>query len=155
LRDDVFDYAVSSDLMRAYDTAVAIRGSAPVVKDARWREFAFGQWEGLTWDEIVERFPHVREEQWSSAKDYLPDGGDTFDAVKARVGEALHELLASGYANILVVTHAGPLHAVLHVFFGEREAQMQEVFGVRFVPASVTRIAVHQGRAELLLLNRC
>jgi broad specificity phosphatase PhoE len=153
LRDEAFDYAVSSDLARAYDTAVTIRAGAPLVKDERWREFAFGGWEGLTWDEIIERFPHVGKNQWSSAKEYLPERGETFDAVKARVGQALRELQDSSYRNILVVTHAGPLHALLQVFFGGREAEMPEVFHVRFLPGSVTRIVVENGRPHLTLLN--
>ena len=153
LGSERFDYAVSSDLSRALETARAIRGAAPLAVDPRWREFAFGEWEGLTWDEIVERWPDLREHHWSKARDYAPKGGESFDAVLARVREALDALQAGGYENVLVVTHAGPLHAVLHAFFGDREAEMQELLGVRFVPASVTRVSVIDGRAELLALN--
>lgn len=124
-----------------------------MLRDARWREFAFGQWEGLTWDEIVERFPEAANRDWSSAKQYAPTGGETFVSVQARVEDALGELRESAYSNVLVVTHAGPLHAMLHTFFGEREAEMQEVLAVRFSPASVTRITVAEGRAELVSLN--
>lgn len=153
LRDEPFDYAVSSDLSRAYDTARSICGDRPVHRDRRWREFAFGKWEGLTWNEIVERWPHLRERQLSSAKLYTPEGGESFETVQARVAQALAELQSSSYENVLVVTHAGPLHAMLHTFFGEREAEMQEVLGVRFSPASVTRIEVESGEARLLSLN--
>lgn len=121
--------------------------------DPRWREFAFGEWEGLTWDQIVQRWPDLRERHWSTAKDYAPKGGESFDAVLERVKSALSDLQSGGYENVLVVTHAGVLHAVLHVFFGDRQAEMQEVLGVRFTPASVTRIALDRGRAELLALN--
>lgn len=148
-----FDHAVSSDLSRALETARAICGEQPVALDPRWREFAFGEWEGLTWEQIVGRWPDLREHHWSTAKDYAPKGGESFDAVLARVREAVADLQSGGYENVLVVTHAGPLHAVLHAFFGDRETEMQEVLGVRFMPASVTRIAVARGRADLLALN--
>lgn len=153
LRDRQFDYAVSSDLSRACDTAAAIRGALPVARDPRWREFAFGDWEGLTWDEIVERSPHLREHGATAAKLYTPPGGESFEQVQLRVSAALHELLESRYENVLVVTHAGPLHAVLHAFFGDRRAEMEEALGVRFSPASVTRIRVEAGRADLQSLN--
>ena len=122
-------------------------------RDARWREFAFGEWEGLTWDQIVARFPEAADRHWSTAKTYAPPGGETFEAVQARVAEALAELRESGHSNVLIVTHAGPLHAMLHTLFGDREAEMAEVLAVRFSPASVTRIALDEDGAELLSLN--
>lgn len=154
LAAEEFDCAVSSDLRRAYDTARMIRGHLPVERDPRWREFAFGEWEGLTWEQIAERFPEAAQRHWSSAKEYAPRGGETFASVQARVAQAIGELSRSGFSNVLVVTHAGPLHAMLHTFFGNREAEMQEALAVRFSPASVTRVALHEGRAELTALNQ-
>jgi broad specificity phosphatase PhoE len=153
LRGESFDHAVSSDLSRAYDTACAIRGDLSVARDERWREFAFGEWEGLTWEQICKRWPAMRGQHPTTAKQYAPPGGESFDAVQTRVTRALDELQSAGYTNVLVVTHAGPLHAMLHTFFGNREAEAQLLLGVRFSPASVTRIGVENGRAELLALN--
>ena len=53
----------SSDLVRARESngapiAEASRG-VPLVDDARLREFDFGRWEGLTWDEIVALDPEL------------------------------------------------------------------------------------------------
>ncbi len=152
-RHERFDHAVSSDLARAYETARAIRAGAPVERDDRWREFAFGEWEGLTWKQIVERWPHLTEQGSTAAKLYAPPGGETFDAVCARVRAALSDLEKSGHANVLVVTHAGALHAVLHTFFGDGETQMQEVLAVRFLPASVTRIRLDDGAATVEALS--
>lgn len=96
----------------------------------------------------------MREQGSTAAKLYMPPGGESFDAVRARVAAALRELQAGRYKNVLVVTHAGPLHAMLHTFFGERRAEMEKALSVRFSPASVTRIALESGRAELLALNQ-
>lgn len=153
LREERFDFAVSSDLSRAYETARAIRGESGVERDVRWREFAFGEWEGLTWDEIVERWPHLEAHGSTAAKLYTPAGGESFEAVRARVSAALDDLRAAGHANVLIVTHAGPLHAMLHTFFGGPHDEMNEALGVRFSPASVTRIAFESGRPQLLALN--
>lgn len=153
MRGQAFDIAVSSDLSRAYDTARAIRGELPVERDERWREFAFGQWEGLTWDEIVERWPYLAERSGTAARLYAPQGGETFEALCERVHRAIGDLRSGGYGNVLVVTHAGPLHAMLHAFFGEREGEMQEALSVRFSPGSITRVRLEKGRAELLALN--
>ena len=153
LRRDVFDYVVSSDLQRAMQTAQVIRGTIPVVADPRWREFAFGEWEGLTWEEIAQRWPEIAEQAATAAKAYAPPGGETFDAVRERVGSALDELRASNHLHALIVTHAGPLHAMLHHLFSDRESEMPELLGIRFTPASITRIAIEDGEPVLLGLN--
>lgn len=139
-----FDLAVSSDLSRAMETARAIYGP-DVHPDPRWREFEFGEWEGLTWDEIVARWPEYGDRTDTAAKRYAPPGGESFDAVAVRVACALDELRGGGHAHALVVTHAGPLHAMLHTLFGE--------LPVRFAPASVTRVRFEAERPELTLLN--
>lgn len=148
-----FDRAVSSDLSRAYDTARAIRGARHVEPDPRWREFAFGEWEGLTWEEIVARHPQHAERASTAAKEYAPPGGETFDAVCARVADALADLRSAAHTRVLVVTHAGPLHAMLHTLFGDRQAEFEEALGVRFTPASITRVRFASGEAELVQLN--
>ena len=52
---------------------------------------------------------------------------------------------------MLVATHAGPLHALMRVALGRPEA---EALGVRFSPASVTRLAFASGRWTLGEMNR-
>lgn len=153
LRDEAFDLAVSSDLSRAYETAQIIRAGAPVERDPRWREFDFGEWEGLTWEQIVERHPDLAEHGSAAAKRYAPPGGESFAAVRERVSNALDQYGRSNHGRVLVVTHAGPLHAMLHTFFGDPGAEMQEALGVRFLPAAITRVEVGGERAELLALN--
>lgn len=153
LAPEEFDYAASSDLSRAFETAKAIRGDLQVVGDPRWREFAFGEWEGLTWEQIVRQWPEAAARTATSARSYAPPGGETFEAVLARVGSAIDELRDSGLQNVLIVTHAGPLHAMLHHIFGNEQAGVHELAGLRFTPASITRIAVDSDGAELVVLN--
>lgn len=153
LRDLPFDAVVSSDLSRAYETACAIRGAQALRRDERWREFDFGAWEGLTWDEITRRQPELADIAASAARSYDPPGGESFAAVQARVAAALEDLRATNAALALVVTHAGPLHAMLHAVFGDRIGQMQELAGLRFTPASITRLSIDDGGAELIQLN--
>ena len=79
LRDEHFDAIYASDLIRAVETAaiVAEPHGLEVRRDPRLREFDFGEWEGLTWDEIVATRPHLRERALTSASLYSPDGGET------------------------------------------------------------------------------
>jgi len=125
----------------------------PIERDPRWREFAFGEWEGLTWEQIAARWPAAAQHGLTAAKRYEPPGGDTFEAVCRRVCEALDEMRASNLERVLVVTHAGPLHAMLHSIFRERLTEMEQLVGLRFSPAGITRLRLDPDGAEILALN--
>jgi broad specificity phosphatase PhoE len=153
----VFAFArgVTSDLLRARETAETILRDrdVPLELDARWREMRFGAWEGLTWPEIVARNPEFEGRSSTVPRFYTPQGGESFDEVCARVGEAVATLTEGAVAGerLLVVTHAGVLHALLRVLLGESEAG---ALRVRFLPASVTRFAVSASGTRILELNR-
>jgi broad specificity phosphatase PhoE len=149
LRAEPFEVAVASDLLRARHTAetILVGRGLPLQLDPRWREMAFGAWEGLTWDEILRADPSLRSEDGARPSAYAPPGGETFAVLCARVAAALADLRASGVASALIVTHAGPLHALLQTLLGARAP------AVRFTPASVTRLRLTDGGAELVTLN--
>ena len=150
-----FARAVSSDLGRARETARIVLGERdlPLEIDPRWREMDFGAWEGLTWPQIVERYPELAQRPSNVPRFYTPQGGESFDQVCARVRAATGALAAGAATGdtLLVVTHAGPLHALLRVLLGESEAA---ALGVRFLPATLTRFALGPDGARLLELNR-
>jgi broad specificity phosphatase PhoE len=154
LGDERFDAAFSSDLARARETAETILGAraATLVLDARWREMRFGEWEGLTWAEIVARSPGIEAGGGAKPRFYTPQGGEGFDAVCARVESALADLTRepARSGNVLIVTHAGPLHALLRVALGDERS---DALAVRFSPASVTRLRRSDAAWELAALN--
>lgn len=154
LADDRFDVAIASDLVRAAETARIVLGSRsmPLELDAAWREMRFGVWEGLTWSQIVARYPEVGEGHGTSPRYFTPTGGESFDDVCARVRVALDALSARANdgTHALVVTHAGVLHALLRVALGESEAT---ALGVKFSPATVTRLRIGPSGGTLVQLN--
>jgi broad specificity phosphatase PhoE len=155
LAGERFDLAVSSDLSRAQETARIVLGERdlPLETDARWREMGFGAWEGLVWSEIVERQPELADRSSAAPRYYTPPGGESFDALCARIEAAVNALDARVLdgERAFVATHAGPLHALLRVALGQSEA---DALGVRFSPASVTRLAFSAAGARIVELNR-
>jgi broad specificity phosphatase PhoE len=137
----------ASDLRRALETAsiVAEPHGAEITVDRRLREFDFGNWEGLTWDEIVERWPDLRDAGATAAKLYAPDGGETFEAVCARIREFFDEMRGRSHEHALVVTHAGPLHAIMTL--------AEDAPVVSFSPASLTELTMDAGGVRLINLN--
>lgn len=155
LRDHSFDAIYASDLQRAIETAsiVAEPHGLSVESDPRIREFDFGAWEGLTWPQIVERWPEFAEHGATAAKLYRPEGGERFEDVCARVQSFLDDLRRTPHENVLVVTHAGVLHAMLDVLGSAIEDRPGDGLSVSFSQASVTKIAMTRDQVRLITLN--
>lgn len=150
-----FHAVYASDLSRAWQTAEIISEPhhLPVKRDARIREFNFGAWEGLTWLEIIQRWPQFAEQGGTAAKSYTPEGGESFDDVCERVQAFLADVRACPHERVLVVTHAGVLHAVLDVMGAAIEDRNGDHLAVAFSQASITTIAMEGERARLITLN--
>jgi broad specificity phosphatase PhoE len=149
------DRAVASDLSRARETAEIVIGTRPIALelDPDWREMRFGVWEGLAWPEIVARDPSLNDAHRTVPKFYTPAGGESFEDICERVARAVERIAERAFdgERILVATHAGALHALLRVVLGESEAT---ALGVKFAPATLTRIAFAPSGARVVDLNR-
>ncbi len=145
------DAAFSSDLARAASTATTILAgrSVPLTFDARLREFDFGAWEGKTWAEIVATFPGESGTQRTSARDYQPQGGETFDDVRRRVRAWLDDIAPFDRRRILAVAHAGTLHALVAELLGEGFDALK----LRFSHASITRIEYSGRDGRIITLD--
>ena len=150
-----FSFAVSSDLARARETAQILLGSrASLLEcDARWREMRFGDWEGLTREQIVARTPALQTAAAPAPRTVTPENGESFAALSERVRAALDTVAArtEDGGRALVTTHAGPLHAALGVLLGNEAASALDV---KFAQASYTSLAIEGGVSRLLALNR-
>ncbi len=151
MRGEKLDAVYASDLIRARETAASIAAShgLEVRLDERLREFDFGTWEGLTWDEIVAKYPRAAQSGRTSARNYTPDGGERFGLVCDRVRTFLGDIGAAAPQRVLVVSHAGVLHAFADVIF-ENKLDAPSLF---FAPASITRIRYDAGQPQLVAFN--
>ncbi len=86
---------VSSDLHRAYDTAVSLgeRTGLPVQIDTRLRETHLGDWQGLTHLEVDAASPGARL-AWRDDATWAPHGGESRVDVAARSVPLVAELIA-------------------------------------------------------------
>ncbi len=115
-----FDCVYTSDLRRAVSTAEAI--GCPVVLRPALREIYFGQWEGLSWEEIERADPDYARE-WIARYPGLPaPGGESFAEFEARVLNEVNRLLDQR-GPIAVVTHGGVLRVVLQHLQGCSESE--------------------------------
>jgi broad specificity phosphatase PhoE len=135
----------SSPLRRALETAqvIAARHGLDAVPVGGLREVDVGSWQGLTRDEIEQRFP----EQFHRWLDYGQgwDDGETYEEMGKRAIVALQELAARHDGNrIVAMTHGGPIRAALARAAGISHTEARRrgpVIGNCFV----ARLAVQDG----------
>lgn len=136
----------ASDLKRAFHTAEtigAVIGQAPS-PDQSLREIFLGEWEGLTTEEIAERYPQqwaawVDEPDW----DVVP-GGEGAARFDARVAAAIDAIMRRHqHGRVLVVTHGGVIQVALHRVVGRAS---RGLFPFRIQNASISLIEKRDGR---------
>jgi alpha-ribazole phosphatase len=110
-----FSRLISSDLSRSQRTAKIIRGrrANPLEAMPDLREISLGEWEGLSFQEIRERFPEDYAARGRDIENWRPPGGESFADCRARVSSVLAEIVAGSKGNILLVGHAGVNRLIL------------------------------------------
>jgi broad specificity phosphatase PhoE/ribonuclease HI len=122
---------LTSPLRRCVRTAELIAaevGGVPVTVTEDLIECDFGQWEGLTFGEVQERWP--REMQaWLSSTSVAPPGGESFQAVAKRVRGALATIVKSHAGGVVVlVSHVTPIKLILRDALAAGDAFLHRLY---------------------------
>jgi probable phosphoglycerate mutase len=105
---------VSSPLVRARETMEIIRAAIGLPRegadlDDRLVEIAFGEWEGLTYRDVLARDKDVVQKREGSKWLFRPPGGETYAEVAERVGRWYAELTRP----TVVTAHGGTGRAIV------------------------------------------
>jgi ribonuclease H / adenosylcobalamin/alpha-ribazole phosphatase len=111
---------LTSPLSRATATAAAVAAAAglePIVDDGLI-EIDFGEWEGLTSQEVRDGWPSELD-SWMSSTDHTAPGGESLDEVGRRVRKARDRAIATYPARtVVLVSHVTPIKALLRMGLG-------------------------------------
>ncbi len=100
----------SSDLSRCAIGAAIICKSLGITPtlDPRLRELNIGIWEGMTWSEIVEKYPDEWSGRLADIVNYRVPQGENLLDMAGRAVPALREIVAAHRGeNVLIVGHGG------------------------------------------------
>jgi alpha-ribazole phosphatase len=117
----------SSPLQRCAQLAqalCALRSDLQMQQDERLREFDFGCWEGLRWDDI----PREAYDAWTA--DFAAErfgGKESTDELMQRVAAARADAQAAGQ-DAVWVTHAGVLRAMSLLNQGQKRIERAELW---------------------------
>jgi alpha-ribazole phosphatase len=111
----------SSDLRRARQTAEAVARTLGLEVEVRpeLREMDFGQWEGLTWNQIARRSPRLAALWIERFPRQAIPGAEPFGQFKKRIASGIGEIVAANRGQCaLIVTHAGVIRFTLAKVLG-------------------------------------
>lgn len=146
-----FARIISSDLQRAQRTAEMIASDMDcgVEIDRGLREINLGEWDGLSFSEVQQRFPVEFDARGRNIENWRPPGGESFADCRARVMNALHSILQNTRGNVLVVAHAGVNRLILCDFFGVAVAKMHSI-GQDYGCLNIIEFSATRTRLKLL-----
>ncbi len=125
-----FDKIYSSDLKRAYITAMATakKQNLEVIKDPAFREFHGGKWENMVFSDIVTQYPKEYKtwnEDFASLR--CPDG-ESVEEISNRVYEAIKRIaLENDGKTIAVFAHGVVIRTLICRLSGKPLSEIKNV----------------------------
>ncbi len=123
LRAERLTRVFASPMRRATRTAMRIAEAhhLPVETDEALHEAHMGLWEGLTWEEVRSRYPHLLQERDRIGPSYKGHQGESVLEVTARSVGFLNRIRKeAGEAPVCIVTHASPGRQLILAALGEQ-----------------------------------
>jgi len=122
---------VTSPLSRCRRTAELIAeavGGVPVRAEQDLIECDFGEWEGLTFADVRQRW-RAELDAWLDSTHVAPPGGESFQEVAVRVHRVvagIHAAVPAG--NVVVVSHVSPLKLILRDVLAADDAMLHRLY---------------------------
>jgi probable phosphoglycerate mutase len=139
LRSTTLSALFCSDLKRSADTAKIIGKTLNLEPQPipELREIALGQWDGLSFAEVSNRFLEEFKKRGQDIVHYRPPEGESFLDCAMRVLPALYRILHSTRGNILIVGHAGVNRIILSQAMGR---DLKDLMGIGQEYCALSRI---------------
>lgn len=145
----------TSDLSRARDSAEIIASQcalSPVVHPAL-RERHFGVWEGMSFEDIREKYPAEFDAWAGNPLKFSPLDGETTAEVKTRVITAVDDIMSKHRnENIIIVAHGGVNRVVLCHYLG---MSLEHIFRIEQDYAAMNIIEFQHSRPFVKMINGC
>ena len=153
LAEEKIDAVYASDLSRAFKTAACIadKHGLTVQVVPALREIKFGDWEGLTYEQISEQWPGLLGKLWTTPDELQIPGGESFQQLKERAYTAIEKIVAAHPdQTVIVVAHGGTIGTILCAML---DIHLNHVWSIRQDNTAVNIIEYYEGRPTITLLN--
>ncbi|WP_101697246.1 histidine phosphatase family protein [Clostridium minihomine] len=109
LRNTKIDVLYSSPLKRAYITAQAVNRyhNLPILQEKDLMELDGGEWEGIPWAELPEKYPEMASVWWNTPHDFASEKGESMRQLYDRIWNAVIRLVKEHPGKTIAVTSHG------------------------------------------------
>lgn len=113
--NDKFSKIYSSPQKRAVKTAQILSEATGIeyVLIKGLEEINLGEWEGLSWDEVKEKFPKEFEAWLKNRRYARAPGGESYQDLLERVLPAIRKIIDENDGNVAIVTHSAVIMCLL------------------------------------------
>lgn len=132
---------IASPLNRTLQTADALARATgvKVIYDKAWIECSFGIWDGMSIDEVKEKYP-TDYLAWLSSTSFAPPQGESYDAVSLRIEAALDAIVAKYPGKrVAVITHNGTIKSAAKIAI---DGVADSIFHIDISPCSITTLSI-------------
>lgn len=148
------DAIYSSDLDRAINTAkpLAERLEKPIHPTKELRELHLGLWQGLLYEEAVERFPETARKRKEDPGNTTYEEGESYRDLMQRATAEMERIAKENEGKtVAVFSHGGTIRAILCAWMG---IPIKEVLTIPAIPNTAVNVATYDnGKVEFLLQN--
>lgn len=152
LAGERIDTVYASDLVRAAETAETIAQGRclTIQKCPELREAYFGEWEGLTFEDVAAKDGEKLSRLLAEPHLVAPASGEGLSELHQRVCSWVEPIVQQQRGSVLIVSHYGPLKSLLCYFLG---LDLGSYFRIRMDNASVSIVDIYPQGPVVSLLN--
>jgi broad specificity phosphatase PhoE len=129
-KGEKIDAIYSSTLQRAWRTAegIAALHGLQNTRDSRWNEVNYGDWEGLSEEQIMADHAELWKRRVDDPWNVAPPGGESYEMLWARLEASWNEIReAHAGQTVVVVGHNGSLRVLLCQLLGAPPANARRL----------------------------
>ncbi len=147
------DMIYTSDLDRAKETAecVGTKLGVPVIKEEKFRELSFGEWEGLTYKEISTRWPEEANHLFTAPDQLKIPGGESFRKLQERALRKIKELTAKHDNKTIGIFAHGAINKT--ILAGLMHIPIHYLWSIRQDNTAVNILRIDDGYVTIELIN--
>jgi broad specificity phosphatase PhoE len=153
LRGRKIDAIYASPMKRVQQTLAPFlkNGATPQTIIQELREVNFGDWTGLNWEQVCEKFNLLTHEWLDHIERGVAPNAETGPQFRARVEPSLREIIKNHPGETTgIFCHGGVIRMILSILL-KMPLPKTNIFEIEY--ASVTQIALHSQHTEIELLN--
>ena len=109
----IIDNIFSSDLIRCKDTIKIVFPNMKVTFLEQLREINMGDWDGLTFDEVKNKYAEDYKKRGENIAGFIPRNGESFNQCQSRAVDVFRNIINSTRGNIVICSHSGFIRTLL------------------------------------------